>query len=199
MKQINYGTMKGLNQTAKDTQKEIQYKAQKVFTDRKKWYQASSPIGIKVKWAKRDNLTAEVYTKAYFGPLQDEGGTKTAFKGHIAVPTTNVQPTKSSSIPKALRPENLKNSFIITSRSGKKLLCIRAAVGQNARGQQRILGKNLLKKTGTGKGFLVMYILTKSVRIKRTDFFEKTAEYYAKRWLPVHINKNIEYAFATMR
>lgn len=199
MKQINYGTMKGINQTAKDTQREIQYKAQKVFTNRKPWYQASSPIGIKVKWATRDNLTAEVTTKARFGELQDKGGTKLPYGNHIAVPTANVRPTKSSIIPKALRPENLKNSFVITAKSGAKLLCVRGALGQNARGQQRLLGKNLLKKSGGGRSLIAMYVLVKRVNVKRTDFFEKTAEYYAKRWLPIHIKKNIEYAFATMK
>jgi len=198
-KQVTYGTMRGINQTAKDIQREIQYKAKTKFITRRQWFLEQSPIGIKVKWATRTRLTATVHTSAHFGNLQDQGGTKIPFGKHLAIPTENVRPNKTALIPKALLPGNLKNSFIITAKSGVKLLCVRGALGQNAKGRQRLLGKNLLKKAGVGKSLLVMYVLVRRARIRRTDFFEKTAEYYTKRWLSVHIKNGIKYAFATAK
>lgn len=194
-KLIERGTAWALTQTAKDVQREVQYKIKKTMITRKEWFAQSSPIGIKVKHAVTRDLRAEISTSAFFGRLQDEGGTKLPYKNWIAVPTENVRPTKNALIPKALRPGNLKNAFVITARSGAKLLCVRAAMGTNKRGQFRILGKRLSK--GMGKDLVVMYILKKDVKIKRTDFFTETAKYYSKRWLPVHMRRGIAHALAT--
>lgn len=197
MKQINYGTAVALTKTAKSIQQGIQYEAKKVFTIRKEWLDQKTPVGIKVKPARPNDLKAEVYSNAYFLPLQDTGGTKLPYKNWIAIPTKNVRPNDKALIPKALLPHNLKNAFIVTTKQGVTLLCVRGAVGLNTRGQQRLLGKRATK--AAGRSMLVMYVLVKQARIKETGVFMKTANYYAERWLAVHIQREVQYALDNIR
>lgn len=75
-KQVPFAAARALTWTAQDAQSYIQDKIQTIFNITKKWWLKQQPTGIKIIPAKKNHLVSSVYTDAYFGPLQEEGGTK---------------------------------------------------------------------------------------------------------------------------
>jgi hypothetical protein len=85
---IKYCTIVALTRTAWDAQKEVVDQIPKRFNNKKKWWMARQPTGIKVNRATKARLVSEVYSDAYFLPLQETGGTKLPFQGRgILIPT----------------------------------------------------------------------------------------------------------------
>ena len=85
---IKYCTMVALTRTAWDAQAEVVDQIPRRFNNKKKWWLARQPTGIKVNKATKARLVSEVYSNAYFLPLQETGGIKTPFKGRgLLVPT----------------------------------------------------------------------------------------------------------------
>lgn len=81
---------KTLTYTAQDAQAEIIEGIQSRFNNRKKWWVKGSPVGVKVDGAnvKAGKYESRVYTNAYFGELQEEGGVKIPYKGKgFLIPT----------------------------------------------------------------------------------------------------------------
>ena len=90
-RQVPFALARALTWTAQDGQSAVVDQIQKVFETRVKWWAKNQPTGIKIQPAKKDRLTALVYTDAYFAQLQEDGGIKTPFKaGKLQVPTDKV-------------------------------------------------------------------------------------------------------------
>lgn len=89
--QVPFATARALTRTAQACQKDIGEAIPKIFNTTKKWWLKQQPTGVKITPAKKADLEAVVYTRAYFANLQEKGGIKTPYQGGgILVPTENV-------------------------------------------------------------------------------------------------------------
>jgi hypothetical protein len=181
-KQTRFGTAVGLTATAKQGQEAVFGALRGLFTLRGSWFQQQNKFGIKVKPATKTDLAAEVRTQADWLLKQIHGGDVFPYKNFLAIPTENVRRRKSTQIiPRAQRPKNLLNAFVVKSRkSGVSVLM-----------QRRGRGKN--------KGLVAMYILVKKVRIKPTDAFYNPISKVVQRRGAQNILDGIERAFATAK
>ena len=187
IKQMNYGTMRGINATIDEGQAAVVGTLKGKFTLRNRWFQQQTPVGIKKKKARYNEtpISGEIFTKAPFLPRQDEGGTKIPYKNYLAIPITGgARRTKTSLIPKANLPRNLKNAFIITAKSGVKMLCVRKMSG---RGRKR------------SSGVVPMYFLVKKSQIKAAHVFVEPISTVVKRRLGSNIVGEVEKALRVMR
>lgn len=183
VKNINFGTAMGLTRTAKEGQAAVIGAWKGAFTIRTPWLERS-PIGPKITPATATSLFSEVKMSAKFGPLQDQGGVKLPYKNYLAMPADAGPLNKAKRIPVRLRPVNLQNAFILTTKSGTKLLCVRKLAGR---------GKNR-------KGQVVpMYVLIPRANIKAKNVFYEPIKKVADRRLVRNVNEGIDKALATMR
>jgi hypothetical protein len=122
-KQLPFAAAKTLTTTAKGAQTEVLSKLGRKFTLRNNWFRPNTPLGIKVKPAKKTNLAAEVGTN--FDALEkfETGKDKTPRGAHLAIPTGNVRRNKRQIIQRSQRPGALrgKRTFVIPTRSGPVL------------------------------------------------------------------------------
>jgi len=89
-RQLPFVTALALTRTAQAAQKKVQDDIPKHFKVTKKWWLKQQPTGIRIISAKKKDLTAWVYTDAYFAPLQEYGGQKTPHKGRaLLIPSKN--------------------------------------------------------------------------------------------------------------
>lgn len=188
VKYINNGVAIGLTKTAKEAQDAVQKGLPSHFTIRNRWAE-NSPIGIKIKAASGDRPSdgAEVFTKAPFGPRQQEGQEKLPYKNYLAIPIIPfARPTKESLIPKKNLPSNLKNAFILTTITGKKFLCIRKPKGRRAfSGLPRSGGRQT-------SGLVTMYQLVTKVKGKAVDFFYGPIEKVVSRRLVKNCSEGVD-------
>lgn len=165
-KQLAFATSRAINTTLLGAQQKALAEYHRAFTIRKEQFLKRS---IKMmKFAKKNDLEATLgiadvsktaHTKDILSKFE-ETGTKLPRRNYIAVPMPGVKRGKTGIISKGNRPKNLKNSFVLTSKKGKKLLLQRKGKG---------------KRSTTN----VMYHLDKSVRIKkRTDFVSQTVNHF---------------------
>lgn len=120
-KQIIFAAAQSLTAVAKEAQTDVIATIEKTFTTRGRWYLPSNKFGIKIKAARKDDLSAEVKTAADWLKLHETSGVKTPQGNNLAVPTENVRRTKRQIITKSQRPRNLKRAFVINTRSGPVL------------------------------------------------------------------------------
>lgn len=192
-KNIKYGTAVGLTKTAKEGQAAVQSALRSKFTIRNRWLEQNTPVGIKIKPATKDDLQSIVRTAAKFLPLQDTGGIRLPYKNFIAVPAYNSPISKAKIIPTALRPKNLKKSFVLKTASGKQFLCIRQPKGKGA--------MSSLPRDATSRhtsGLVVMYQLIPKAKIKKADIFYDPIEKVVKNRLTSNISEQIDKALRTM-
>lgn len=178
---LRFGVAKGLTDTAKQGQAAVLGALRGTFTLRGSWFQQSNKFGIKVKPAKRDDLSAEVRTQADWLEKHETGGTKRAKSGRVAVPTINVRRNKRDIITRANRPGRLrgKRTFVIKTSRGDVLY------------QRKYKGKR--------SHIVALYNLEQSVRIrKRSTFFEPITRVVRRR-LDRNIIAGMRHAIATMR
>lgn len=184
-KQIDFGTAVGLTETAKQGQKAVQSALPGTFTIRGSWWQQSNKFGIKIKPAKKTDLSSEVRTQADWLEMHEKGGTKTARGGSLAIPTENVRRNKRQIIPRAQRPRALKNTFVLNTPKG------------------RVLFQRFKRKVGTYNGkptrIKALYALEPRARIRRQSTFHDPIEKVVRRDRGDNIRKGIARAFATMR
>lgn len=185
-KYISNGISAGLTQTAKEGQKAVQDEAKSKFKNRGTWFAQQSPIGIKITPSKGETLKAEVYTRAYFGPLQEKGGTKLPFSAtHLAMPARVGPLARMRRIPDELKPKALIQSgkgFLVTTEKGTELIVV-----------------HNYRERGRYKGITVMYVLIKKATIKRTDFFEKPIQQVVNRNLERNIDRNVRIQLDKLR
>lgn len=120
-KQIVFAAATALTAVAKEAQTDVIASIEKTFTTRGRWYMPGNRFGIKVKPARKDDLTATLGTAADWLALHETGGVKTPQGHNLAVPTENVRRTKRQIITKGQRPRNLKRAFVINTASGPVL------------------------------------------------------------------------------
>ncbi len=129
-RQVPFATARALTRTAQRCQADIQGNIPKLFNTTKKWWLKQQPTGIKITPAKKADLAATVYTRAYFADLQEKGGIKAPFEsGGLLVPTDKVPKygRKSGGAAKVLAGKKIirrgrkpEGSPIIKTRSGGK-------------------------------------------------------------------------------
>jgi hypothetical protein len=183
VKNINFGTAVGLTKTAKEGQAAVIGAWRGSFTIRSPWLERS-PIGPKITPATATSQFSEVKMSARFGPLQDKGGIKLPYKHYLAMPADAGPLNKAKRIPIKLRPANLQNAFILTTKSGTKLLCVRKLAGR---------GKN--RKSGV----VPMYVLIPRANVKAKNVFYEPIKKVADRRLLRNVNEGIDKALRTMK
>jgi hypothetical protein len=153
-KQIRFALAQALTKTAKEGQTAVLNALGDTFTLRGNWAQPSNKFGIRIKSAKKDDLTAEIKTAADWLKLHETGGEKTSRTGgNIAVPTENVRRNKREIIVKSQRPNALrgKKTFVLETSRGRVLF--------------------LRKGTGKKSKIVALYNLEKRVSIKKVSTF----------------------------
>lgn len=97
-RQVPFALARALTWTVQDGQKAVQDHIPAVFEAKVKWWAKNQPTGIKIEPAKKDRLTAAVYTDAYFAKLQEDGGIKAPFKSSkLQVPSERVPKSRRKS------------------------------------------------------------------------------------------------------
>lgn len=195
-KNINFGVASGLTQTAKEGQEAVKGALRGTFTLRGGWFEQQNKFGIKVKPAKRDDLSAEIRTNADWIEKQKKGGNISGsqnvrtfhytFEGtrYIAEPSRELRPKGSKKvIGRAQWPSRLrrkKGTFVIKTRGRKiPLLMSRFAPGKS--------------------GVAAMYILRRAVTIKPVDTFYDPITKVVRRRGEENIRRGIARALATMK
>ena len=179
---LRFGVAMGLTETAKQGRKAVQGSIRGTFTVRGTWWREENKFGIKIKAAKRDDLSAEVRTMADWLVPHEKGGTKTATRGgRLAVPTDNVRRNKRDIITRANRPSALrgKRTFVIKTSKGDVLF------------QRKYKGK---------RSFITpLYNLEPRVQIRRQSTFFQPIQTTVNRRLTRNIFAGMNKAMATMR
>ena len=182
--QLDYGVALGLNKTAEQMRESEISAAKNTFTIRGSWWQPKTRFGFNVNYAKKNSLTAEVYTRANWLDLHVTGGIKTPKGSNLALPSSDVKRNKKDMITRANRPKNIRGAFKInvTTKTGKHMTAIAKKVGR---------GKN--------KKIVVMYWLEKNAQIKKEyDFFEIGKKVFDRN-VKKYIGSGIAQAFRTAK
>lgn len=178
---IQFGTARGLTQTAKEGQAASVGAIKGTFTTRGTWFNQNMRHGIKIKPATKANLSAEVRTMADWLEPHERGGDKRARGGRLAVPTDAVRRNKRLIIPKAQRPAALrgKNTFVLHTAKGPVLF-------------QRIT-------RGSRRGLVALYGLEPKVTLKKQSTFYEPVQKVVDRRLTRNVRDGIDNALRTMR
>jgi len=180
MKQVNFGTAKGLTDTAKQGQAAVVGAIKGTFTTRGNWFNQNMRHGIKITPAIKDKLHSEVKTLADWLEPHEEGRDKTGRGGSVAVPTDQVRRNKRDIIPRGQRPKGLgPKAFKLMTKRGMVLA-------------QRI-------HKGKRKGLIVLFGLEKTVRIKKRSTFREPIQKVVDRRLRHNIFEGIRFAMATRK
>jgi hypothetical protein len=182
IKSLNFGIARGLTKTAGEGQQASIGAIKGTFTVRSPWYEPRTPVGIKREIATPTNLKARVHTSARFLQLHETGGDKIPYKNYLAIPTTNARKTKQSKIPSRLLPKNLRNAFVIVSKGGVRLLCVRKGTGKKS-----------------SRGVVPMYVLVKKSKIKEQSVFYKPIEKVVMRRLSQNVADSVAAALSDIR
>lgn len=179
---IQFGTVRGLTQTAKEGQTAVIGALKGAFTLRGNWFQPFSKYGIRITPATMASMQAEIYSAADWLAKQEKGGEVFPYKGgtYLAIPTGNVRRSKSQIIQRAQRPKNLKDAFVINSKNGAKLL-----VQKHGRGRK--------------KQIVVLYVLVPKIKVKEQHVFYDPIEKVVKRRLAENVEKYIQLALNDMK
>lgn len=186
LKYLRNGISTGLTRTAKEGQAAVQTAAETDFINRKKWYAASSPIGIRITPATGESLEAAVRSTAYFGELQDKGGIKLPYSStHLAIPAKGGPLAGRRSIPDDLKPKALIRSgkaFIEITEKGTQLLVVHG-----------------LRDAGRYRGTVLMYVLVPKAKIRPTHFFYDSVQKVADTRLQPNVARGIDESLARLR
>lgn len=180
-KQLPFAIARTLTQTAKDGQSEVLKTLDNKFTLRGNWFKPNTPIGIKIRAAKKTDLTAEVGSN--FDALEkfETGKDKVPRGEHLAVPTANVRRNKRQIIQKSQRPGALRNkrTFVLQTKHGLVLF------------QRKFKGK---------RSFIVaLYNLTRRAKIRKNSPVFEPVERIVKANLGNNFLKAMEDAMKSAR
>jgi hypothetical protein len=118
--QMPFTVAKALTMTAQDAQLAVRAAIPSEFTLRRDWIVK----GIRTIAARKDNLTAMVYSIDPFMGRQEHGGEKIPMDGgrNLAIPLSGARPSDADIIPTALLPSNLgRAEYTISKKSGKQV------------------------------------------------------------------------------
>lgn len=183
MKQIIFGTVKGLTKTAKEGQSAVVGALKSTFTLRGSWFQQSNKYGIRVTPAKRDKLVAEVKTAATWLEPHEEGTDKVGRGHRIAVPQDGIRKRGQKKIIKA----DMKARAMLASGQAFILKTKHGEVIATRKGRGRV------------KKLVLLYGLESRVRIKKQSTFREPIQNVVDRRLKANIKEGIADAFRTMR
>jgi hypothetical protein len=178
-KQLPFAISKALNSTAEKMRTDTLQGAKAVLNIRGSWSNPRTKFGFNVKPSTKDNLTAEIYTKADWMVMQEDGGVKTA-KGMIAIPTAEVRRNKNDIITKGNRPKMAKGAFKVTMKDGKQFIAKRVGRGKNKR-------------------LVILYWLEKRANIKGVYKFHDIGMKTFKYNIESDMKSAIDYALATAK
>ena len=181
-KQLPFAVAKGLTATAKDAQGAVLGGLSNKFTLRNNWFKPNTPLGIRIKPAKKNNLQAEVGTNFDAMEKFETGKDKTPRSGrHLAIPTPNVRRNKRQIITRAQRPGALrgKRTFVIETSRGPVLF-------------QR-------KYKGRRSKIVALYNLEQRARIRKISPVIDPAVKTIRRRLEPNIQKALDEAMRTAR
>lgn len=134
-KQATFAAVKAINSIAKEGQSAvIDDELPKDFTLRTNWYKPSNRFGIRVRFANKNKLRAEVGTDAEFLDKFETGNDKTPKNEFLAIPTDNVRRNKKQLIQRLQRPQGLRGrgDVVLPTKSGP-MLFQRQGRGKNKR------------------------------------------------------------------
>lgn len=116
--QFPFAVAKALTATAKEAQAAVRAAMPAEFILRRQWIVE----GIRIRAARKDDLTALVFSKDPFMGRQEYGGEKLPKLGgrYIAVPLA-ARPDDRMLIPKELLPANMPRAVYTTSKTGKRV------------------------------------------------------------------------------
>ena len=180
-KQLNFATASALTATVKQGQSAVISTLRENFTLRSEWYEPKNKMGVRIKTAKKNDLTAEVKTASDFLKKFEDGSDKTPRRKQIAIPTSNVRRNKKDIITKANRPQALrgKRTFLMETKAGLVLF-------------QR-------KFTGKRSKILPLYVLRPSAKTpKKPSFYVPIGE-IVKKNLVKNFNEAMKKALETAR
>jgi hypothetical protein len=180
IKQVNFGTAKGLTETAKQGQSAVVDALKSTFTLRGNWFAPTMRYGIRITPARKDKLQSEVKTAADWLEPHETGKDKSGRAGRLSVPTENVRRSKKMIIPRAQRPKGLADkAFILKTKHGE-VLAVRQGRGKT-------------------KKLVVLYGLEKTVKIKKQSTFYAPIQKVVDSKLKKNIMDGIRFAFATRK
>ncbi|MBU1864267.1 MAG: hypothetical protein KKH94_11430 [Candidatus Omnitrophica bacterium] len=180
-KQLPFAFAYALTLTANDAREEIVRQLPQKFTLRSGWWKPYSYMGFNVRPAKKRWLVAEIYTRADFMQLQEEGGVKHPSGKMIAIPTSNVRTSLTQKITKARRPAVLlrrttRPGFILPTKSGPVLF--------------RRVTKHQVK---------ALYVLTRQATIRPRLSMQETASQILQQRLYINFDRAFTEAIRTAR
>lgn len=178
-KQLNFATASALTKTAKDAQAAAIASLKTEFDIRTDWLEPSRKLGIRIKPAKKSDLTAEVKTAADFLEKFEEGTQKIPRKRYLAIPTANVRRNKRDIITKANRPKALrgKRTFLVETQRGLVLF------------QRKFKGKRTK--------IVPLYVLRQNARTPRKPTFYGPVRRAAEIRFPVNFIEALKKALET--
>lgn len=173
-RQLPYTFARALTMTAQDAQSKIISQLPSQFILRTMWWKPRTRYGFNIRPAKKNYLVAEIFTRAPWMILQEEGGIKKPIESRtLAIPTENVRKDIRRKIAKSKLPSALMNApkrraFILPTRSGPVMF--------------RRVSKKKIK---------AMYVLEKQAQIRPRLKMQETCE----QILNEKIFNNFERAF----
>lgn len=178
--ELRFGIAKGLTDLADAARNDFVKDLPDKFTLRTQWWKPRGKYGFNVKMATKESQSAEIYTRAPWMNLQEQGGTRTGHGHRLAIPTKEVRRTKRELIVKSQKPAGLTKAFPIKLKSGKSMLAMRIGRGKNAR----------LK---------FMYTLSQTAQIKPTLHFYGDIAEFVKRYQKKYLEAGIAYSLRTAK
>lgn len=178
-RQIPFALSKGLNLTAEDIREAEVAELHKKFDVRGQWWRPRRRYGINVKPSKKSNLTASVFTRAYWMFDHVHGGRRSLAGKRLAVPQTfAIRRKRTGAIAKPWRPKNIKNTFVTELGGGEGIIF-------------RWNKRRKMKEK--------MYFLIPSARIRPTFKWYEVGVKTAKRKARRNFNKGIREALRTAK
>lgn len=183
VKQINFGTAKGLTETAKQGQKAAIGAIKGSFTTRGTWFNPSMKHGIRITPATKTKLQAEVKTAADWLEPHETGDDKTGRDHRLGVPQDKIRPRGSTrkirADQKVRRLLASGKAFILKTKNGD-VVAMRQGRGKR-------------------KSLVILYGLEKSVRIRKRSTFYEPIQKVVNRRLKKNIEDGIQFALRTAR
>jgi hypothetical protein len=187
--QIPYATMVALSRTARDMRLRIVDMIPERFNVTRKWWLPRQPTGIRTQTATKANLSAAIYSRAYFLPLQEDGGVKFPDVGRGLLIPTYLTPKRARISgrhdlildgPRTLRKGGKAGgSPIFTMKSGK--------MGVFRRKTKKRLPVNM------------MYTFKPSALVRKRFGFAKEIERHVYKTFKLHFFDALANAVRTMR
>lgn len=130
-KQLPFAISRALNDTIFDARKSVVRRVQSVYDNKKKWYNAGSPTGIKAITSRKTRLFVELHAGAYFAERQEEGGVKRAVSGkYVAIPVKGAVARKFQRSDGITRLKRAQKGVFITTPKGNKTPSVFKRVGK---------------------------------------------------------------------